>query len=413
VIDAQPERSGMSVREAAVYVRTVRRETTVPVSVPFLDLAAIHAPLAAGITAGIADLIERSAFIDGPQVAEFEDGFARYCGTRWCTGVGSGLDALRLALLAAGIEPGDEVIVPANTFIATFEAVRQAGGIPTPVDVTAQDYNVDVDAMADAIGPRTAVLLPVHLYGQMADTRHVCDLSSAHGLCVIEDACQAHGARRDGMTAGAAGLAAAFSFYPGKNLGAMGDGGAVTTGDEQLAETVRALRQHGQRLKYVHDLEGYTARLDTIQAVVLVQKLASLDAWNSERRGIAKRYAEDLAGVGDLVLPSVPIGSEPVWHLYVVRTADPAALAASLRKRGIATARHYPQPPHLSRAFEWLNLPRGAFPITEALAEQLLSLPIFPGMTEAQLEAVVTAVRASFAGGTSGPRRARAGTHRA
>ncbi len=366
------------------------------VTVPFLDLAPVHMPLKAQILADVAELIDTSAFTSGPAVRRFETAFARYCGTRECVGVSSGLDALRLGLLAAGIEPGDEVIVPALTFAATFEAVTQAGGVPVPVDVTSSDYNLDMAAVEAAVGEATRFVLPVHLYGQMADMRRLGEIAEARGLTIVEDACQAHGARRDGIGAGEAGHAAAFSFYAGKNLGAMGDAGALVTDDEHLAGAVRALREHGQRTKYVHDVEGYTARLDTIQALVLARKLPRLDDYNGERRLIAAAYAAGLRGVGDLELPPVAESSEPVWHLYVVRTADPEALAAFLHARGIATGRHYPHPPHLCAAYAWLGLGRGAFPTTEALSAELLSLPIYPGMAPPQMHAVVQGVREYF-----------------
>jgi dTDP-4-amino-4,6-dideoxygalactose transaminase len=331
-------------------------------------------------------------------VGSFEDAFAAYCGTRHAVGVSSGLDALRLGLLAAGCAPGDEVVVPANTFIATLEAVTQAGGIPVLVDVTETDYNLDVDAVEAALGPRTRFLLPVHLYGQMADMGRVRELAAARSLTIIEDACQAHGATRSGLRAGAAGAAAAFSFYPGKNLGAMGDGGALVTGDEELADVARALREHGQRDKYVHEYIGYTARLDTIHAIALAHKLPLLEGWNAQRRQIADAYSRELRGIGDLILPPVAEHSEPVWHLYVVRTGDPDGLGAFLRARGVSTARHYPHPPHLSEAYAWLGHRAGAFPVTEALAAQLVSLPIFPGMTEREIGAVVERLREYFAG---------------
>jgi dTDP-4-amino-4,6-dideoxygalactose transaminase len=362
--------------------------------VPFLDLAPAHAGLKARILADVADLIDSGAFTNGPAVADFEAAFAAYCGTRRCVGVASGLDALRLALLAAGIARGDEVLVPALTFAATFEAVTQAGGVPVPVDVSELDYNLDPLAAAHAVGARTRFVLPVHLYGQLADVVALRGL----GLPLVEDACQAHGARRDGIAAGTAGIAAAFSFYPGKNLGAMGDAGAVVTGDDALAETIVALREHGQRAKYRHELEGWTARLDTIQALVLLHKLPLLDGWNAERRSVAARYGEALAGVGDLRLPPVARGSEPVWHLYPVRTARPAELGAFLGERGIGTGRHYPEPPHLSAAYRPLGYRRGAFPVAEALAAELLSLPMFPGMTDGDVATVAAAVAAFFDG---------------
>jgi dTDP-4-amino-4,6-dideoxygalactose transaminase len=368
------------------------------VEVPFLDLGAVHAPLKERVLADVADLLDTSAFTNGPAVGEFEAAFARYCGTRDCVGVASGLDALRLGLLAAGIQPADEVIAPAHTFVATIEAIVQAGGIPRLVDVSERDYNLNVHAVEAAIGPRTRFLLPVHLYGQMADMRGLARLAAARGLTIVEDACQAHGAARDGLRAGTIGRAAAFSFYPGKNLGAIGDAGALVTYDKNVGDAVRALREHGQRSKYVHHFEGYTARLDTIQAIVLGRKLPLLDGWNERRRRIAHAYGQALRGVGDLLLPPVPGRSEPVWHLYVVRTSDPGALADFLRDGGIATGRHYPLPTHLCPAYARLGYGRGSFPVTEALAEQLLSLPIFPGMTESQVCAVAGRVRDFFDG---------------
>ena len=366
------------------------------VEVPFLDLHGMHASVKEEILADIADLIDTSAFSNGPPVAEFERAFGQFCGTSSCVGVASGLDALRLALVAAGIESGDEVIVPANTFIATVEAVTQAGARPVLVDASEQDYNLDPAAVDAAVTPRSRYLLPVHLYGQLADMRALGPLAERHGLGILEDACQAHGAERDGVRAGKAGFAAAFSFYPGKNLGAMGDAGALVTEDAELAARVRMLREHGQSRKYEHDVPGYTARLDTLQALVLLRKLPLLAGWNDERRTAARYYADALAGVGDLVLPACAPGSEPVWHLYVVRTAEPDALAASLGERGIRTGRHYPAPIHLTRAYAHLGYRRGDFPIAERLAREVVSLPLFPGITEAQLDAVAAGVRAHF-----------------
>jgi dTDP-4-amino-4,6-dideoxygalactose transaminase len=366
--------------------------------VPFLDLARIHEPLKDALLDEIGALISSGAFTNGPSVRAFEDAFAAWCGTPHCVGLASGLDALRLALLAAGVEPGDEVIVPANTFVATLEAVSQAGARPVVVDASTADLNIDVDAVEAAITPRTRYVMPVHLYGQLADMRRLAVLCERHGLRLVEDACQAHGAERDGIRAGAGGHAAAFSFYPGKNLGAFGDAGALVTGDAELAAVVRALREHGQRAKYEHDLEGYTARLDSIQALVLQRKLPLLDGWNAERRAAAAYYSDALDGVGDLLLPPVPDGSDPVWHLYVVRTQRREALAAALARRGIGTGRHYPQPVHLAPAYAWLGYARGAFPVTEALAHELLSLPIFPGITERELAAVAAAVAQAFDG---------------
>jgi dTDP-3-amino-3,4,6-trideoxy-alpha-D-glucose transaminase len=337
-------------------------------------------------------------FTNGPQVRQFEKAFAEYCGCTHCVGVASGLDALRLALLAGGIEQGDQVVVPAYTFAATIEAVVQAGGEPVLADVSERDYNLDPAAVEEVLTARTRFLLPVHLYGQMADLAGLERLCERHGLALVEDACQAHGASRDGRRAGAAGLAGAFSFYPSKNLGAFGDAGAVVTNDEQLAVRVRALREHGQRRMYVHEAPGYTARLDTIQAVALLRKLPHLEDWNRQRQAAADFYDQYLTGMGDLVLPPVPSGSEPVWHLYVIRTGEPERLAAYLGKRGISTGRHYPHPLHRAPAFRQLGHRPGAFPVSERLASEVLSLPMFPGIREEQLAAVVSAIADYFRG---------------
>ncbi len=374
-------------------------ETRAGVHVPFVDLAPSHAPVSAAILAEISELIASGQFTNGPQVAAFEREFAGYCGVPYCIGLASGLDALRLALLAAGIEPGDEVIVPADTFIATFEAVTQAGGVPVPADASETDYNLDPEAAEAAVMPRTRFLLPVHLYGQLSDMRALLEVAARHELVIVEDACQAHGATRDGIGAGSAGRAAAFSFYPSKNLGAFGDAGALVTADDELAGAVRALREHGQRAKYRHELEGYTARLDTIQAIALSHKLPLLDGWNEERRAQARFYGEALDGVGDLALPPVAPSSDPVWHVYPIRTADPEGLAGFLQERGIGTSRHYPEPAHLSAAYRHLGHAEGSFPVAEAIARECLSLPVFPGMRQEQLEATSAGVAAFFGDG--------------
>ncbi len=366
--------------------------------VPFTDFGHVEGALRAEILAGIADVVESGIFLRGPVVETFEHDFAAYCGTAHCVGTGSGLDALRLALLASGIEAGDHVVVPAHTFVATWEAVTQAGGIPVPVDISPTDYGIDADFAADVVGPRTRFIIPVHLYGQLVDLTSLRALVQRHGLTIIEDACQAHGAVRQGYRAGSCGAAAAFSFYPTKNLGAFGDAGAIVTHDEAVASRMRALREHGQQRKYDHELVGYTARLDAIQAAVLVRKLPHLDVWNESRRVAARYYSERLEGVGDLALPPTPSGSIPVWHLYVVRTGDPARLAEHLATVGIASGRHYPTPPHLTTAYAHLGFRRGAFPVAEALADEGLSLPLFPEMTEEQLDSVVGAILEFFDG---------------
>lgn len=366
--------------------------------VPFLDLAPSHAPIREAVLADVAALIDSGRFANGPAVAQFEQAWAGYCRRRACVGVANGLDGLRLSLQALGLEPGDEVIVPAQTFVATWEAVTQAGGLPVPAEISETDYCLDPDAAAAAVGQRTRFLMPVDLYGQCADMRALRSVADRHGIAIVEDACQAHGAKRDGLTAGGLAEAAAFSHYPGKNFGAMGDAGSVVLDDEQLAQRLRMLREHGQSAKYHHDAIGWTSRLDTLQALVLLHKLPLLDEWNEQRRRVADAYLDELDGVGDLILPPVAPSSRHVWHLFVVRTADPEALAAHLAERSIGTGRHYPQPPHLTDAYRHLGHREGAFPLAEALAREGLSLPVFPGMTGAQVEAVVAGVVSYFAG---------------
>jgi dTDP-4-amino-4,6-dideoxygalactose transaminase len=381
---------------AGTLSRVQSQSISAGVGVPFLDLGPSHQPLKHSISREITDLIDTGAFTNGRQVGAFEEAFAAFCGVRNCVGVASGLDALRLGLIAAGLQPGDEVILPANTFVATAEAVTQAGGKPVLVDVREDDYNIDAVRIDAAVTPATRFVLPVHLYGQMADMTSLNEIATARGLTIVEDACQAHGAAREGFGAGTVGVCSAFSFYPGKNLGAFGDAGALTTDDDELAAHVRALREHGQNRKYHHDFEGYTARLDTIQAIVLLHKLPLLTRWNGEREAIAQVYLEELEGIGDLVLPTIVSGSQPSWHLFVVRTGAPHTLGTFLAERGIGTGRHYPQPIHLSAAYASLGHIAGDFPVTEKLAAEVLSLPLFPGMTVHQAGAVVTAIRDFF-----------------
>ncbi len=363
--------------------------------VPFVDLSTQTEVVREAVLEELSALMEAGGFVNGPPVESFESAYADHVGRRHCVGLASGLDALRLGLVALGLEPGGEVIVPAMTFVATFEAVVQAGGRPVVVDVES-DANMDVDAAAAAVGGKTFAVLPVHLYGQMADVQALGALAESRQLVLLEDACQAHGARRDGVGAGTAGAAAAFSFYPSKNLGAMGDAGAFVTDDETCASTVRALRQHGERSRYRSDLIGYTARMDAVQAVVLERKLPFLDGWNEERREAASYYSTELGDVGDIRLPTVHAGAEHVWHLYTIRTADPVALASFLEARGVMTGRHYPEPPHLSNAFAHLGHREGAFPVAEAIARETLSLPLYPGIREDELATVVEGVREFF-----------------
>jgi dTDP-3-amino-3,4,6-trideoxy-alpha-D-glucose transaminase len=367
--------------------------------VPFVDLGSSFALVREGLLAEIGELMDSGHFTNGPQVAAFESAFAAYCDAQHCVGTASGLDALRFALLAAGLEPGAEVIVPANTFVATLEAVTQARAVPVPVDVTEADYNLDPAAVEAALTPRTQAMVAVHLYGQMADMRTLGALAEHHGLAVVEDACQAHGADRDGISAGTAGVAAAFSFYPAKNLGAAGDAGALVTDGQTVAQRVRMLREHGQASKHSHRIEGYTSRLDTIQAIVLLHKLPHLAHWNDARRELAAAYVERLEGLGDLRLPPVPQGSNPVWQLFVVRTAHPERFQRFLGEREIGTGRHYPEPAHLTEAYAHLGIPEGSLPVSETLAREVVSLPIFPGMTLEQVDAVGEAISDYFTSG--------------
>jgi dTDP-4-amino-4,6-dideoxygalactose transaminase len=368
-------------------------------TVPFVDLSSSTEAVRSGLLADVAELLDGGAFVNGPAVEAFEREFAAACGRRFGVGTASGLDALTIGLRALGLEAGDEVVVPAMTFVATFEAVVHARGRVVVVDVGEDDAGLDPAGAAAAVGPNTRFLLPVHLYGQMADMRALGSLAAKHGLTILEDACQAHGAERDGLGAGAAGAAAAFSFYPSKNLGAMGDAGALVLDDEDAASTARALREHGQTSAYHSARVGMTSRLDTLQALVLLRKLPLLERWNADRAQAASFYGEALQGVGDLRLPARVAGARHVWHVYQVRTRDPEALGAYLAGRGIGTKRHYPEPPHLSAAFADLGHPAGSFPVAEAIARETLSLPLFPGITEEQLAAVVDAVVDFFARG--------------
>ncbi len=369
------------------------------VAVPFVDLRPATDAIRRDLLGDIEELLDTGSFINGPAVESFEREFARACGRQFAVGTANGLDALTIALETYGLEEGDEVIVPAMTFVATFEAVVRAGGRPVAVDVREDDLGLDPAATSAAVGRRTRALLPVHLHGQMADVRALGALAARHGLELLEDACQAHGAQRDGVTACAAGQAAAFSFYPSKNLGAMGDAGVLVLDDEAATAKARALREHGETRPYRSDYVGLTSRLDTLQALVLLRKLPLLERWNAERREAAAFYADALAGVGDLRLPTTVPGATHVWHVYAVRTAEPAALGDFLARRGIGTKRHYPEAPPHSTAFAYLGHRPGAFPVAEAVARETISLPLFAGITEAQLHAVVEAIREFFARG--------------
>jgi dTDP-4-amino-4,6-dideoxygalactose transaminase len=366
----------------------------VALSVPFLDLCAAYRELQTGLDAAYTRVARSGWYIMGEELEAFERAFARYCGAEHCVGVANGLDALHLSLRVAGVGDGDEVIVPSNTFIATWLAVTQASAVVVPVEPDPGTMNLDPARVEAAITARTRAVIPVHLYGQPAAMDEINAIAERYGLIVIEDAAQAHGAMYRGRKAGSLGRVAAFSFYPGKNLGAMGDGGAIVTNDGALAENARLLRNYGSVRKYHHDVPGFNSRLDPLQAAFLSVKLAHLDEWNERRRRLAERYREALGGLADLTLPDVPEDIDPVWHLFVVRHPRRDALQAFLEGLGISTLIHYPVPPHRARAYLRGERVFGSLPIVEQLAATVLSLPIGPHLTDASADAVIDAVRA-------------------
>jgi dTDP-4-amino-4,6-dideoxygalactose transaminase len=361
-------------------------------SVPLVDLLEQHRQIADEVEEGFARVIAGASFILGKDVESFEDAFARFCGVSHCVGVASGTDALELALRGLGVGPGDEVILPTNTFIATALAVVRAGAVPVLVDCDPEFHLIDVDQVESRLGARTRAILPVHLYGQMAPMERLQELAKRSGVILIEDAAQAQGAARHGRAAGSVGDAAGTSFYPGKNLGAYGDAGAVLTNDDELARRVRALRSYGSDRRYHHPERGFNSRLDTLQAVVLNAKLHHLERWNRERREAARRYDELLADVEGVGLPSVAPGNEHVWHLYVVRVDQRDAVLAKLNEQGIGAAIHYPTPIHRTGAFASLGMGEGSFPVAERLGGEILSLPLFPGIRADQQARVVEAL---------------------
>jgi dTDP-4-amino-4,6-dideoxygalactose transaminase len=362
-------------------------------SVPFLDLKSVNAAHRAALREAFDRVLDSGWYIMGEELAAFEREFADYCGVQHCVGVANGLEAMQLVLRAWGIGPDMEVIVPSNTYIATWLAVSYTGATPVPVEPDAQTYNLDPDCIAAAITPRTRAILPVHLYGQPSHMDPICELAAKHGLKVLEDGAQAHGARYMGRRVGTLGDAAGFSFYPGKNLGALGDGGAVTTNDASLADAIRVLRNYGSRQKYINETKGVNSRLDELQAALLRVKLRSLDVENEARRQIAARYTAALEGLG-IGLPTFPQWAEPVWHLYVIRVPKRDSFAEALKRLGIGTLVHYPIPPHLQLAYCNLNMGFGSFPIAESMADEVLSLPIWPGMSAVVQQAVIDGVRA-------------------
>ncbi len=366
-----------------------------PRRVPYLDLGAAYRELQDALEPAILALLRSGRYIGGEEVGGFERDFAAYVGAGHCVGVGNGLDALRLALLAMGAGPGDEVIVPSNTCIATWLAVSHCGATPVPVDPRPGSYVVDARDVEAAIGPRTRVILPVHLYGFTADTGAMMEVAARHGVLVLDDAAQAHGARVRGARVGAMAHATAWSFYPSKNLGALGDAGAVTTDDAALAETVRLLGNYGSRIRNVHECVGANSRLDPVQAAVLRVKLRHLDEWNERRLRVAAAYAAGLAGSG-LELPAVPAWCDPIWHIYPVRHAERDRLREELAAAGVETLVHYPVPPHLQGAYASLGYGAGSFPVAEDQAATIFSLPMGPQLPLESAEEVVRALRRSL-----------------
>lgn len=360
-------------------------------TVPFLDLRAPYEELRQELDEAYRRVMESGWYILGTEVAAFEREFADFVGVKHCVGVGNGLDALILALRARGIGPGDEVIVPSNTYIATWLAVTQLGALPVPVEPDEKTYNIDPDRIKEKITGRTRAIIPVHLYGQSADMDPINAVAERHELFVLEDAAQAHGARYKGKRTGSLGHAAGFSFYPGKNLGALGDGGAVTTNDDELADRLRVLRNYGSRVKYVNEVRGYNSRLDELQAALLRVKLRHLDEWNSRRVAAAQRYNKALATIG-LGLPHVPELATPVWHLYVVRTSERDDLQRALKERGVETLIHYPIPPHLQKAYADHGFPSITLQTARQLAGEILSLPMGPHLSAQGLDNVIRAL---------------------
>lgn len=359
--------------------------------VPFLDLKASYLEIQEEIESAVLRTLRSGWYIGGEEVEAFEHEFSSFVSARHCVGVANGLDALTLCLRVLGVGAGDEVIVPGNTFIASWLAVSLCGAVPVPVEPNPTTYNIDPSLIEAAISPRTKAIMPVHLYGQPADLDPILEVAARHGLRVVEDAAQAHGARYKGRPVGSDGDLVAWSFYPGKNLGALGDAGAVTTNDADLARQLRMLRNYGSRERYVHEMMGMNSRLDPVQAAALRVKLRHLDQWNQRRARIAARYQSELNSTS-LGLPSVPLWAEPVWHLYCVRHPQRDWLRDQLSQAGIDTLIHYPQPPHLQGAYAGSVAPSVALPLTETIAAELVSLPIGPAMQENEVDAVVAAL---------------------
>ncbi|MFD2718416.1 DegT/DnrJ/EryC1/StrS family aminotransferase [Hymenobacter monticola] len=364
--------------------------------VPFLSFAPQHDPIRSEVLAAMADVYDKQWYVLGDQVKNFEAEYSAFNEVQHTIGVANGLDALHLALRALNVGPGDEVIVPSNTYIATWLAVSYVGATVVPVEPNLQTYNLDPARLEAAITPRTKGIMPVHLYGQACEMEPIMEVARKHGLWVVEDNAQAQGAAWAGGLTGTFGAANGTSFYPGKNLGALGDAGAVTTNDEALATKIRTLRNYGSQQKYYNEVIGQNSRLDELQASVLRVKLQHLADWTAQRQQVAAWYAQHLAELGDLVLPTVAAGATHVYHLYVVRTARREALQQHLTAQGVGTLIHYPVPPHRQQAYAHLHMPAGAFPIAEEIANTALSLPMWPGMQEDDVVRVAAAMRSFF-----------------
>lgn len=361
--------------------------------VPFLDLKSHHEPIRAQLDAAISQVIDSGAFAGGPFVAAFEREFADYCEAKFAIGLGNGTDALWLSLLAHGVGPGDEVITVPSTFMATAEAISFCGARPVFVDIEESTYTLDPALLEKSITPKTKAIIPVHLFGQTADLDPILEIANRHGLPVIEDACQAHGARYKGKRAGSIGLSGGFSFYPGKNLGALGEAGAVVTNDAALADKIKVLRDHGQAKKYVHSVIGWNARMDGIQGAVLSVKLKQLETANVKRREHAALYEQLLGGLENIITPAAAAHNEHVYHVYAVRVNNRDQVLRDMAEKGIACAIHYPVPVHLQGAYADLGLGVGSFPVAERCADQFLSLPMYPELTSIQIRAVAEALK--------------------
>lgn len=376
--------------------KSTGNQTTESISVPFIDLKQQFQNLKPELDKALSPVFQDASFIMGPAVKQFEANFAKYVGTKHCVSLHSGTAALHLALLAMGVGPGDEVITVPNTFVATVEGIVFAGATAKLVEVDPKTYNMDVKQLEKAITSKTKAIIPVHLYGQTAAMKEIMALANAKGIPVLEDACQAHGAKEHGQSAGTFGVASCFSFYPGKNLGAAGEGGAVCTNDDEIADKIRLYRDHGSRKKYVHEIVGHNFRLDSLQAAVLDVKLPHLNKWNELRRKHSKAYCEKLAGVKGLILPETAQGAEHVFHLFVVQVADSDTrqkVQDYLASKNVSTGIHYPIPVHMQEAFSNLGYKKGDFPVSENMAERLVSLPMFPELTEAQIDHVVQSLK--------------------